>query len=207
MMDSSKEFHYDILPSLFPSHTRIIFIEALGALVPSGRLNDYHTILRFYKGLFHICRKHDLTLIGTDHQPKLKDDESFTHPRDKVLGSVAWAACSDTVILIEPENSKNPHRRRMTILPRNESHFEHSLDFDQNGRLLIMGDDEGVGFLLDQELGKLPEGDILPTKTAQGWGELHKISERAVERWLASGVETGKLERKRPGMYKVRKIN
>lgn len=205
MMDMDKEFHFDVLPTLFDPSVRVIFVEALAALIPNGKINDYHSVLRFFKSLHKICGKHNLTIIGSVHQPKMREDESFSHPRDKVLGSVAWAACSDTVILIEPQNAKstNCSRRLMTVLPRNESHFEYQLDYDEKGRLVILsGDSDTYKFLLGLELDKVAPNDPIFTKTFHEWGEKHIIPRRTVESWIVSQLEEGKLERIRKGAYK-----
>jgi hypothetical protein len=205
MMDLDKEFHYDCLPTMFSPHVRVIFVEALAALLPNGKINDYHSVLKFFKALYKICTRSNLTIIGSVHQPKMREDESFSHPRDKVLGSVAWAACSDTVILIEPDNPRNTQstRRRMTVLPRNESHFEYTLDFNDLGHLLpIGGDAASYAFLMEQELTKLSFDDSIETASIHEWGAKHAIPRRTVEFWIKSQLELGTIERIRKGVYK-----
>lgn len=205
LMNMSAEFTPDILPTMFDKSVKVIFIEALAALVPNGKINDYASVLRFFRMLYRIMDKHDLTIIGTVHQPKLREDESFTHPRDKVLGSVAWAACSDLVVLIEPENAKNIHstRRKMTVLPRNESHFEYKLDYDAKGRL-VPNNSEAMeaDFMFDQELAKLPVSSPILTAVFMDWGDRFKLSARTVDRWISNRCDEGKLEKVKKGTYR-----
>ena len=204
MMDIDDEYHYNAIPKLFPD-TRVLFVEALAALIPNGKINDYHSVLKFFKSLNRMCIKHDLTIFGTAHQPKMREDEGFSHPRDKVLGSVAWAACADTVILIEPTNPKDVSStaRHMTVLPRNESHFEYQMDFDDKGRMIIVqSEDTSAEFLLEQELLKHPIGDPLPTATVLEWAGKHKLTSRTAQRWIKNMVTAGKLEMLKKGTYR-----
>src|SRR4030095_5534108 len=60
------------------------------------------------------------------------------NPRQRIAGSVAWAAYSETILLLEPikpENS-NDHRRTLWVLPRNAAEFTMDYTFNDKGQLV-----------------------------------------------------------------------
>lgn len=202
----NPEFHPDILDKLFPRNIRVLFVEALAVLVPSGKINDYQTIVKFYSVLNQLIRKRkNLTIIGSIHTPKAWEGEGLSNTREKALGSVAWAACGGTIIdlsFVDPKDARSPERW-LTIMPRN-SNFGSAvkLAFDGRGRLVVAPEDLSAEFLMDMELLKLPFAEDFPTAIFFDLGDKHKIAKRTTERWLPKKVSNGQLEKVRKGIYR-----
>ena len=204
MMDNDEALEPLAIERLFPSDLKVIFVEAFAALVMDGKLNDYHSILKFYRQCYKVIRRRNLTIIGSIHTPKAWEGEELIHAREKALGSVAWAACADTIIVVQPAEPKSHTctRRILTIMPRNAPSFDLHMDFDDKGRLCVPQEDLAAEFLLEMELAKLPIGEAIETTRFLEIGRKHNIPVRTVERWLSKSVDTGKLERVRKGVYR-----
>jgi hypothetical protein len=96
----------------------------------SGATNDYRSVADFLANLTSLCVREDITIIGVMHSPKMKEDEAYGNPRQRISGSVAWAAYCETVVLVEPVSPDDPNSpRRLLILPRNISAVEKTLKF------------------------------------------------------------------------------
>lgn len=100
---------------------RVYFIEGFQSRTPDGKMNDYKVVAHFLLELQQICEESNITIIGVAHASKAKQDEKYLNPRERVNGTVAWAAYSETIIVVEPEDPDDPQNvnRRVMILPRN----------------------------------------------------------------------------------------
>lgn len=116
---------------------RVLFIEGLQSFTPDGRLNDYKTVSHFLVQLILLCRELNLTLIGVAHTAKTKEDETYRNPRQRINGSVAWAAFTETIVVIEPIIADDPNNstRSVMILPRNAPERAYQVEF-RDGRLV-----------------------------------------------------------------------
>lgn len=56
----------------------------------------------------YICIKNDLCIIGVVEQPKMKPRDKYLIPRQRVSGPAAWGHHTQTVVLIEAENERDP---------------------------------------------------------------------------------------------------
>ncbi len=110
---------------------RVIFIEGFQSFTPQHKMNDYGTVATFLTKLLTYCVQHDITIVGVCHATKTKKDETYENPRQKINGSVAWAAYSDTIIFIEPADPSDPnnHARRILLLPRNAAERMYMMEF------------------------------------------------------------------------------
>lgn len=207
MMNNNEDLHPDSLDILFPRHIRVLFIEAIAALVPNGKINDYQTVLKFYRALSHlIVKRKNLTIIGSIHTPKAWSGEELINTREKALGSVAWAACGSTILDLSFVDPKDPAstQRRLSIMPRNTPGHAVMLDFDKRGRLVVDENDHAAEFMLDMEFNKLPIGEDIPVAAIFELGTGHKVPKRSMERWVQKKVSDGYLERLRKGFYRRR---
>lgn len=100
---------------------RVFFVEGFQSRTPDGKMNDYKVVAHFLLELQQICEQYNVTIVGVAHASKAKQDEKYLNPRERVNGTVAWAAYSETIIVIEPEDPDDPQNvnRRVMILPRN----------------------------------------------------------------------------------------
>lgn len=186
---------------------RVLFIDAIAVLVREGRTNDYAVVADFLRECAQICAREDITIIALVHAAKVKEGEKFLNPRQRILGSVAWAGFSDTVILIEPATPEDAtsDERTVLILPRNAPAEELAMGFNQEGRLEIRQIDELVSDLLTKRVLPAMEPDrvyhineIWTMAADRGI----KTSRKTVQRWLAWQIEAGKIEMVKRGHYK-----
>jgi len=115
----------------------LVVIEGLASLM-KGSYNNYQHVAKLLTLLTLICTKEQITIIGVVHSTKTKQGEEFLNPRQRVMGSVAWAAYSETILLLEPlglEKDSTTNLRRLFVLPRNSKEFSIDFQLDANGRL------------------------------------------------------------------------
>lgn len=114
---------------------KVFFIEGFQSF--QHKMNDYDLVAAFLTKLLRYCVQEDITIIGVCHATKTKKDEAYENPRQKINGSVAWAAYSETVVFIEPAVPGDPTNteRRIMILPRNAAERAYLMGF-KNGMLV-----------------------------------------------------------------------
>jgi RecA-family ATPase len=141
---------------------KLIVIEGMSGLLPSGSRsqNDggYQLVRRFLGRLNKWCQDNDVTIIGIVHSPKMREDSRYSDPRQRVMGSVAWAAYTETVFLIEPTASGSKETaglRTLIVLPRNSPTLYLDFQFNANGRLVEVQEDLDDVFV-DLFLAKFP---------------------------------------------------
>lgn len=117
--------------------TTVFFIEGFQSFTPQHKMNDYGIVANFLTTLLRYCTEHKITIFGVCHATKTKKDEGYENPRQRLNGSVAWAAYSETIIFIEPANPSDPNdsSRRVMVLPRNAAEKSYLMEF-KNGRLI-----------------------------------------------------------------------
>jgi energy-coupling factor transporter ATP-binding protein EcfA2 len=185
--------------------TKVIWVDGLASETPEGKINDYKLVASFLKRLALFAKKNNVTLIGLVHSTKCKEGERLLNPRQRILGSVAWASYSDTIIIIEPEDQENPtdDRRVVMVCTRNSQGIKQSYKFDANGRLVECesAQEQVQQFMLDS---RMPEsGTVFSTKDAIGWAKEANQSDATAERWLKARVGNGSLEKVGRGQYRV----
>lgn len=116
---------------------RLVFIEGIATLVPNGKVSDYKVVADFCKKIARYCLKRGITIIGSVHATKTKENDRFLNPRERILGSVAWAAFTETVFLFDPvdPDADTADRIKLWILPRNAPKEVHEMKF-AGGRLV-----------------------------------------------------------------------
>ncbi len=183
---------------------RFIFVEAFSLLVPQVSFKDsYRVTAQFLSKLVRTLEKEDLTIIGTAHSPKQRENDQITDPRQMVLGTVAWGAFVETIIAIRRMAPKDPsnQNRQILLLPRNarEQAFEYTLD--DNGRFItaeLTKPEDVMVSVLDG----LPFDKDLQTADLKALAKGAGMHERAAERWIREAVVNGLLEDVSWGKYR-----
>jgi RecA-family ATPase len=93
--------------------------------------NSYNPVAQLLKRTGKICIKKQITVLGICHSPKLKSDERYSHPRESIMGSAAWGAYSDTIIVLDLNESTGIITTR--VLPRNAASEQYEFVFGTNG--------------------------------------------------------------------------
>lgn len=189
--------------SAFPRH-RLLFIDGFATLCDG--INSYTESSAFLRRGGKLCEQYDRTILGSVHSTKTKEGEAYSNPRQRVLGSVAWAAYSDLIVTMDPARPDDPSDliRVVNVLPRNSAEF--TLKYERKGPNLVPWTDPAESDLLSildfwlhsQDFEReIPKREIV--KYAR---ETATLQERTVERWLLAQVESGRLERLKRGSYK-----
>lgn len=182
---------------------KLIFIEAIIRFVPEGKMNDYKIVSDYLTYLGLLCEKYDVTLVAITHAPKTHENEHYANPRQRLSGSVAWGAFTETVILIEPDGEEDG--RLISVLPRNGEEMTYTYAFEKG--ILKEVSPEGTTFdLLDKHaLPALKPDTLYPRlEILELVGQFHiKCSEKTVQRWLNDKVRIGRMEKITRGVYKL----
>lgn len=165
------------------SDARFFIIEGIATIAPSGAKADYANIGKFLVDAGQFAEQRGFSFAGTAHQPKMHKGESYEDPRQRVLGSVAWAAMSETIILIErdePGNLENLNRK-ITLLPRNTHESEHLYLLDEQGKFKPVDDkacDDAMDILINKMEWTFSGKELVKAGKEAG------VSQASVYRWL-----------------------
>lgn len=204
--DHTRMVTADDLLELIKAHLPsggVVFVDGIGSLVPHGKINDYQAVKDFLIFLTRFCKRTHVTIFGTGHATKTKENERFLNPRQRILGSVAWGGFADSIVIIEPkdlEDSENGERI-IQVMARNAESVKIELVFDSTGKLVERCDGAGE-MLMDRFLLKFKPGEEIPVSTFMDYGTEIKMPKRTIQRWLAKQCEDGKLERVHKGLYR-----
>jgi hypothetical protein len=139
------------------------------------------------------------------HSPKMKEDAEYLNPRQRISGSVAWAAFSSTILLMEPlitEEVKTAPVRRLYVLPRNRVEFHRDYQFNSEGRLVEI-QDELMETLFVAFLESKKPGDLFTRADVED-RFAGKLASATITRYLQKAVADGRIERLKQGVYRVK---
>lgn len=189
---------------------RFMVIDPLSPFLPR-ELNSYHDVASSLIGLTRFCLKESVTIIGTHHATKLRDETKFKRPQDRILGSAALQGYSGThCFLTSPQEVYHRHQEVeasiLTLVPHNSHPEEHHLLRDNITGLF-------VPFIPEDEYNENSKVlDLMPkppdSMSSQALVELIEanidVSRATAFRRIAKLVEAGKLERLESGWYRRR---
>jgi len=197
------------LSSLYGYRPDFIYIDGFTGLVPGGHINNYSVVAKWLAMLARYCENKKVTILGACHTTKVKEGEMFKDPRQRITGSVAWAAYTEGVIILDTvEGDDNANRRVVTLLPRNNPTEIIPMTFDAEGKLQMPESvrvrGESTAFILNGIIENVKDdGGYVTFMRLKKMAENNKISNRSLERWLAGKVKEGILVREGRGMYRV----
>jgi hypothetical protein len=122
---------------------RFLIIDGFMGIIPARRDRNtdggFSHIADFLTELQGELEDRDLTLLAMAHATKVKEDSYYLNPRERILGSAAWAAHASTIIVLGPTKPGDPEavgERTLVLCPRNaaERHFAYRLN--QHGLLV-----------------------------------------------------------------------
>lgn len=181
----------------FPD-SKVFFIEGFQTLA-GDRGNSYTPVAALLSATTAYCAKEGLTIIGVCHSPKMKMDEKFQHSREVVLGSVAWAAFSDTVITMD--QAEDTGIITVRVMPRNAAKEDFQFRFGLNGVLVPV---IATGGKADLELYiySLASGSTISRQDILQTGHALNIASRTAERVITEALSDGVLEVASRGVYR-----
>jgi len=181
-------------------NVKLIVIDGFATIVPGGKAGDYHTVANFLRSITRQCKREDITVLGIIHAAKTKENEKYLNPRERILGSVAWAGFSETIFFIEPVDVKdveNP-QRLLEILPRNAAQEKFELEL-RDGRFVpssrrVPADADTESFLNTMTVGEEFGVEELGAKLRLGRSKTYMLLTRL--------EENRAIERVRRGVYR-----
>jgi hypothetical protein len=178
----------------------VFFIEGFGSKVPKGKLNDYDVVANWLLDLQEFCESEQVTLIGIVHSAKTKEGESYQDPRQRALGSVAWAAYTETMIYIEQTKPDHPEdsTRQIMFLERNSKPEVYKMEFSHDGYLIPMTSSKGNKKTFLDYLDARTLGDEFSLADIKDKTHLSDSSARAE---VNKAVKSGLIERTTHGKY------
>ena len=185
-----------------------IYVDGFTALCPGGFHNNYSVVAKWLASLQRYCGRMGITIVGACHTAKTKEGESFLDPRQRILGSVAWAGFSETVLIIEPLwDDKTKLKRVLHILPRNRQNDEMILKLNSQGQLTLPEKTQHAetitNFVMESVLMAYPPGTEVLYGGLRETAVSKGIQSRTFERWVARYVEDGKLIKVKRGVYVI----
>lgn len=190
--------------------TPLIVIEAMSLLIPTKSkgetVNSYQDVGRWLRMTGSLLRENNKTIIGTVHSPKMKENEKFLDKRQRVLGSVAFAAMVETIILVERNDSQDPDQgcRQIHLLPRNAPEVVHHYRLDARGRFVAMEaeSDDSMVSLMETLFSKIKPGEEFENSEFGAEVIAMGVSKAWFYRWFRSLVESKRVSRVAHGRWR-----
>lgn len=186
---------------------RLLVVESIGQLVPTkGQHLDYYQATgRFLIDLSNHISKRGLTILGTVHCPKQRKNAELADPRQFVLGSVAWGAFAETLIVIARNSPEDPadRGRKLWLLPRNAPEETYDFEVNHRGQFVEIPSKEKIDAFerLTVWLGAF-DGQDFDVEAMMSKAEQLGISRRTVYRWVSKVAAEGLLVKVRRGIYR-----
>lgn len=183
---------------------QFFFIDGFLNFLPDKvSMNDNQGVAKWLKLMARNCKKSGITILGCLHSPKMKKDDYYTNPRQRISGGASWGGFSESVFLVEPispDDVSQADQRRLLIIPRQGKMIEKHLSFNSEGRLVeseeALTDDLFYAFLLGIKPGSTFNIERLLT-VFQG-----TISHAAAYRLLDKYLQLGAIEQVSKGIYR-----
>jgi hypothetical protein len=189
--------------SLVP-RPEFLYIDGMLNLLPDNvHPNDNKAVCKWLADQTRMCDREGLTIMGSLHSPKMKKDEWYDNPRQRISGGASWAGFADTIILIEPTSPDDPqaeHQRRLLVLPRNYSSISVDLVFNSEGRLIEQDRELAEGLLFAFLEAMKPDTAFTTEQVLDALGD--KVSRRTIFNWLDKAAADGAIIRVCKGRYR-----
>lgn len=194
-----------LVASKFPK-ARVLFVEGIATLIGGnqGAGNDYKSVAVFLRRLTKLCQEKDITVIGVVHTAKAKENERYLSPRERIMGSGAWASYSETVIAFEPVEADNPdcQLRKLYLLPRNAREQLFELEM-RDGLLVPAPKKKTVEEKFDEYLQALKPGQYFETEDLLDYSHAF-ASKRTCYRWLKEMEKFREIRKIKAGTFQKR---
>lgn len=179
------------------SDTELVVIEGVQTLVGNNQ-KDYGSVSALLRQGWAKCQRYEVTLLGTGHSPKVKENERYLHPRERTLGSVAWGAFADLIIAMNFDEQTKV--RTVDVLPRNAAEEAYEFMSGPHGALVPCPKEKGDRLLLVIEARS--EGITITRQDVLDIAEGMEIGRSVADQVIAKCIETQMLERVSDGVFK-----
>lgn len=196
------------LPGFLGYRPELIFVDGFSSMVPDGKFNDYYAVAHWIASLQRYCTRQDLTILGAAHTPKVKEGERILDHRQSIIGSIAFGAYSEDMLVIDKVFKKDSEEKRIVhILPRNAREYSIPCNF-QDGKIVPDEANEkseamkmsGAEFLLEP---LLTPGAKFMAADMEFHAKKKGVSRATYYRWLTKLVKAKRLAKENRGEYVV----
>lgn len=229
-LGSTRKLDVKDFTELFP-RIKVFFIEGIASLRGSSRNpNDYAENMQYWSEIGHMCEDRDVTIFGVTHCAKAKPGEKYDNPRDQIIGSVGLPASTDTVMIMQFDESKDVTNkgRRLFVLPRNVAPFVMRYRLGEKGGLLPVTEEEWQEneerhkavhkqeaisnakrtMILDSLLIHWKDRmEPFTMREIVDYAELNGSSKTAAYRWKDDKIESRELIEVKQGQFRTGKLN
>lgn len=170
-----------------------------------GNVIDLRTVGRLLFQCGRLAEDLGICILGALGTAKVKGMDSYDSPREKILGSSAWARLCETILIMEkPNDAVDDKSRNLLVLPRNNENTSLALTFNKQGRLIpsVMAEPSAIEYKF---LESLPP--FFTFKEAVEFGEKHGIRKTTVYEILKKFKEQKLVTSTGKGGYKRAKVN
>lgn len=133
---SAFDFFDQCLDKLAPLPGGLVFVDPLAPLFIAGNQNIAKDVAIALQWIRRCAQRRGITLVCDANVAKLKADEDFQRPQDRISGSGAFLAYSDTVFNFVQE-AVDPTIRTLTWQPRRAAAGRQQFVFDDETSLLV----------------------------------------------------------------------
>lgn len=185
-----------------------IVLDGVTSLVPG---NPAHTtaVNEFFNQAVKLMRSRNITILATTSAAKLKADERYLSPRQRVMGAAAWGARSGTTMILEETNPEDPldGRRTLHLLPQQTLARILHFMLDTQGRFVLDDEDRIDIDEFGKQIFQLPMGSVLTTGIIREIYSNLGMSQATAYRYVKKYMDEGSLRRIKNGQYAVTRTN
>lgn len=196
------------LPSFLGYRPDLIFVDGFSSMVPDGKFNDYFAVAHWIASLQRFLTRQDMTLLGAAHTPKVKEGERILDHRQSIIGSIAFGAYSEDMLVIDKVFKKDSEEKRIVhILPRNAKEYSINCNFHDGKIVPDVAQEQaeavkmsGAEFLLEP---LLTPGAKFMASDMEFLAKKKGVSRATYYRWLNKLTKQGRLAKGNRGEYVV----
>lgn len=175
-----------------------LVIDGFTSFCPEGEINNYQKVAKWLGSLQNFCDTEKVTILGACHTTKSKKGEEITDPRQRILGSTAWASYTEGVIVLDKLHQGGPKdkEREIYFCGRNSGMEIVKAQFTKQGWLEEReeGEEKEKEAALDLILGDiLVPGTEHRSKQLEDFATAGGVSRATFHRWLSEKKEKGEL--------------
>jgi hypothetical protein len=161
-------------------------------------INRYRPVADLLTQSSSWCEAKDKTILGVCHASKTKEGAKFTKGRDRIGGTVAWSAYSETIIIVDADEETKI--RTVDIYPRNAPEEKHQMMMTVGGVLIPCPKEKGEQLFV--HILAVREGDRFERQWLMSIAESTGVGEKTVDRAIKKAVEEHQAEPVSDGVYK-----
>lgn len=177
--------------------TQMLFIEGF-QLFAGDFINRYTPVANLLKKTSRYCATTGRTILGVCHASKTKKGAEFLKGRDRIGGTVAWSAFSETVIIVDADEETKI--RTVDIYPRNAPEERHQMMMTAGGVLIACPKEKGEQAYT--HILAVPEGAQIQRQQLITLAESSHIGEKTVDRAIKRALDENQIEQINDGVYK-----